>query len=85
MNRESLQYSNHDDANLEIPALAQKGFFTVFIDKLSAMLVRREMERSRAHFRARRAHEERTAHSQDIIRSLPIEELLRLRMYPFMD
>jgi hypothetical protein len=79
------QYQTHTNESVEILTPARKGFFTAIIDRLSALLTRSETERSRARYRARRAHEGMDGRGQDIVRSLPIEEKLRLGMYPFMD
>jgi hypothetical protein len=81
----SSHYQNHTDASAENLALPQKGFFTAISDRLTALSTRIGIERSRARYRARRAQPGQAGHGQDIVRSLPIEEKLRLGMYSFMD
>ena len=81
----SSHYQNHTDASVENRTLPQKGFFTAIIDRLTALSTRIGIERSRARYCARHAHQGRAGYGQDIVRSLPIEEKLRLGMYSFMD
>ena len=78
-------YQNHCEASVKNLTLPQKGFFAAIIDKLTALSARIGIERSRARYRARRAHQGRAGHGQDIVRSLPLEEKLRLGLYRFMD
>jgi hypothetical protein len=81
----SSHYQNHADAGVENLALPQGGFFSVILVRLTALLSRTATERARARYRAQRAHQELAGRGQDIVRSLPVEEKLRLGMYSFMD
>jgi len=81
----SPHYQNHGDASVATPTLPRAGFFGAIVGRLTALLTRSAAERAQAYYRARRLHQERAGVDQEILRSLPIEEKLRLGMYRFMD
>lgn len=82
MNSKSLHFVNHADSNLEIPALPTAGFLTTLLNRLGALV---SSTKSPKIGRTQPARDLRNDGNQDILRSLPIEEKMRLGMYHFMD
>ena len=83
MNSKSLQNNDIVNSRLEKLATTQTSFITGIIRKVFDSLTRSEIEKAQASYKVKRKHETQ-AELQDIVRSLPIEEKLRLGMYHFM-
>lgn len=79
MNTKNLQFANHTDSNLEIPALPAAGFIRKLLQRLGTLI---NGEKSSRFCRSQPA---RNDSRQDILHSLPTEEKLRLGMYHFMN
>ena len=82
MNSNKLHFANHADSNLEIPALPTAGFLTTLLNRLGAWM---RSNKSASISRTLSARYLRNDINQDILRSLPIEEKMRLGMHHFMD
>ncbi|UCH38826.1 MAG: hypothetical protein JSU67_11720 [Gammaproteobacteria bacterium] len=85
MTSNTIQYGNSNNSNLENRALQQPGWFTNMIKRLDRLLVRAQVESAQARFKLRYKHQQQAESRQDMVRSLPLEEKLRLGMYHFMD
>jgi hypothetical protein len=85
MNSKSLQYRNDIDSSLEIATSPQRGVVEAIVNEVAALLTPGHSQQSQAGYRARRARAVQADINQDIVRSLPIAEKLRLGMYHFMD
>ncbi len=77
MNSKTLQYS---------PIVNQhSSIFTAIKQRISAWIQRQAMAQARANYRSRLQQETRKDLRRNILSDLPVEEKLRLGMYPFID
>jgi hypothetical protein len=85
MNSKSIKYRGDIDPGLEIAASPKKALIEAIFNQVAALFTAGHSGPSQAGYRARRARAVQADINQDIVRSLPIEEKLRLGMYRFMD
>jgi hypothetical protein len=82
MNSKSLQYNSIENSKLEKLVSTQESFITAIKRKISDLLTRSEIEKAQSRYMMKHAAQAQS--NLDIVRTLPLEEKLRLGMYHYM-
>jgi hypothetical protein len=85
MNTKSIHIDHSTHANYADLATQPVSIIAALYNKVSAFFVRSELEKAQAAYQVKQQRRSTHHNPQTIINSLPIEEKLRLGMYPWMD